>query len=609
LFGEEEQWCSMAAPMELSPGESIIYKEDLVVNLISTPILPGSLIITNFQLIYTPNDPSYNEVASFAEPLLDVQRITLHPLNRSVYRSIPDVLTHAIELKCKRLRTLYFATRNEAKFVDLLCFYIFPENIEQAFAFRYKPKFAEEANNGWNVHNTEREFQRQGILNPCSSWRITTVNEDYSLCSSYPPTLVVPKQITDEELTKAAAFRSRGRIPVLSYKHYSNQATVTRSSQPMVGLTMARSPFDEKLVEAVRENNPMFQLNTNQKLCIIDARPQINAMGNAAKGAGTEGSRFYKNCEVIFLGIGNIKVMSESLLKLRYLCEQTGDIQQQQQQQQQYQRWLSSLEETEWLSHVSAVLTGAVTIAKLVDSKGISVLCHCSDGWDRTSQLVSLAQLMLDPYFRTLEGFEVLIEKDWCEFGHRFNERAGHATKKPSDQRSPIFLQWIDCVWQLTQQFPTCFEFNERLLITVVDSLYNCQYGTFLCNSRQEKEELQVPQKTLSLWTYVNCHSSMFQNACYAKDATNKVIIPCTSVARLQLWTSYYLRFNTNFHPVLSDTLKSLYCTKEELWQREHQVSQLQQSNLKLLDEIELLRKQVAELTSKGLEIANGSTS
>ncbi len=45
---------------------------------------------------------------------------------------------------------------------------------------------------------------------------------------------------------------------------------------------------------------------------------------------------------------------------------------------------------------VSIILAGAVRVANLLQS-GISVLVHCSDGWDRTSQLTSLAQLMLDP--------------------------------------------------------------------------------------------------------------------------------------------------------------------------------------------------------------------
>lgn len=40
---------------------------------------------------------------------------------------------------------------------------------------------------------------------------------------------------------------------------------------------------------------------------------------------------------------------------------------------------------------------------------GKNVVVHCSDGWDRTSQLAALAQLLLDPYFRTISGFMVLV--------------------------------------------------------------------------------------------------------------------------------------------------------------------------------------------------------
>jgi hypothetical protein len=59
-------------------------------------------------------------------------------------------------------------------------------------------------------------------------------------------------------------------------------------------------------------------------------------------------------------------------------------------------------------------------------SAGEPVVVHCSDGWDRTSQIVALAQIMLDPYYRTIEGFIVLIEKDWLSFGHQFALRSGH---------------------------------------------------------------------------------------------------------------------------------------------------------------------------------------
>jgi myotubularin-related protein 1/2 len=68
------------------------------------------------------------------------------------------------------------------------------------------------------------------------------------------------------------------------------------------------------------------------------------------------------------------------------------------------------------------VLKGAVFVASSLDS-GDSVLVHCSDGWDRTSQLSALGQILLDPYYRTFVGFRSLIEKDFCSFGHMFDKR------------------------------------------------------------------------------------------------------------------------------------------------------------------------------------------
>lgn len=54
-----------------------------------------------------------------------------------------------------------------------------------------------------------------------------------------------------------------------------------------------------------------------------------------------------------------------------------------------------------------------VTCVHQTHRLGVTALVHCSDGWDRTSQLVALAQVMLDPFYRTIAGFAVLVEKDW----------------------------------------------------------------------------------------------------------------------------------------------------------------------------------------------------
>lgn len=44
-----------------------------------------------------------------------------------------------------------------------------------------------------------------------------------------------------------------------------------------------------------------------------------------------------------------------------------------------------------------------------VAEDGVSVLVHCSDGWDRTAQACSVASVLLDPYYRTIKGLMVII--------------------------------------------------------------------------------------------------------------------------------------------------------------------------------------------------------
>lgn len=65
--------------------------------------------------------------------------------------------------------------------------------------------------------------------------------------------------------------------------------------------------------------------------------------------------------------------------------------------------WLSALESTRWLQHLSVMLKAATLVCSAVEREGRPVLVHCSDGWDRTPQIVALAKIILDPYYRTLE--------------------------------------------------------------------------------------------------------------------------------------------------------------------------------------------------------------
>lgn len=108
----------------------------------------------------------------------------------------------------------------------------------------------------------------QGV--PNEMWKISKINESYEFCDSYPAILAVPAQATDDDLRLVAAFRSRGRVPVLSWIHPESQATITRASQPLVGVGGKRCREDERYIQLIMDANAQ-----SHKLFIMDARPRL----------------------------------------------------------------------------------------------------------------------------------------------------------------------------------------------------------------------------------------------------------------------------------------------------------------------------------------------
>ncbi|XP_072119516.1 phosphatidylinositol-3,5-bisphosphate 3-phosphatase MTMR2 isoform X3 [Mobula birostris] len=387
---------------------------------------------------------------------------------------------------------------------------------------------------------------------PNESWKLSKINENYELCDTYPAVLVVPENVPEDELKRVAAFRSRGRLPVISWIHPESQATITRCSQPLVGMSGKRSKDDEKFLQIIMDSNAQ-----SHKIFIFDARPSVNAVANKAKGGGYESEDAYQNAELVFLDIHNIHVMRESLRKLKEIVYPNIE----------ESHWLSNLESTHWLEHIKLILAGALRIADKVESGKTSVVVHCSDGWDRTAQLTSLAMIMLDSYYRSIRGFEVLVEKEWLGFGHRFQLRVGHGDKNHTDaDRSPVFLQFIDCVWQMTRQFPTAFEFNEFFLVTILDHLYSCLFGTFLSNSEQQRVKEGLQRSSISLWAYINSQLEEFTNPLYV-NYSNHVLYPVASMRHLELWIGYYIRWNPRMRPQepIHQRYKELLAKRTEL--------------------------------------------
>uniref|UniRef100_A0A671QDS8 phosphatidylinositol-3,5-bisphosphate 3-phosphatase n=1 Tax=Sinocyclocheilus anshuiensis TaxID=1608454 RepID=A0A671QDS8_9TELE len=510
-------------------------------------VVRGTLTITDYKLFFKSlvRDPPF---------VLDVNLGAISRLESIAVQSHGEN-TQGLEIVCKDLRNPRFAYRKKGQsnleVFEILSKYAFPlfHNLP-LFAFKYQETFPED---GWKIYDPVAEYKRQGL--PNESWIISKVNSSYEVCETYPALLVLPSNVTEDELKRVAAFRAKRRFPVLSWIHSESQAAIVRCGQPQVGPTDRRCREDERYLQTILDANAQ-----SHKLCIFDARQSTVADTNKAKDGGYENESFYINVELNFLEIPNIHVMRESLRKLKEVVYPAID----------QQRWFSSVDSTHWLEYIRLLLAGAVRIADRIESGKTSVVVHCSDGWDRTAQLTSLAMLMLDAHYRSLRGFQVLLEKEWLSFGHRFASRVGHGDgNHANSERSPLFVQFIDCVWQMTRQFPSAFEFNELFLITVLDHLYSCLFGTFLYNSEQERVSKEVYSKTVSLWSYVNSQLEDFTNPLYV-NYEHHVLYPVASLRHLELWVSYYVRWNPRMRPQVPvhQSLKELLVLKSELQKR-----------------------------------------
>lgn len=112
---------------------------------------------------------------------------------------------------------------------------------------------------GWRLYPLVDEYHRMGLNNPLSHWRLTEINARYSLCTTYPTLLAVPRCMSDDDLEKAAAFRSGRRLPVLCWKDPFGVGTICRCAQPLVGAVGKTCKQDERLLQAIAETNPFVE--------------------------------------------------------------------------------------------------------------------------------------------------------------------------------------------------------------------------------------------------------------------------------------------------------------------------------------------------------------
>ncbi|CAL8323780.1 unnamed protein product [Boreogadus saida] len=175
---------------------------------------------------------------------------------------------------------------------------------------------------------------------------------------------------------------------------------------------------------------------------------------------------------------------------------------------------------------------------------------------------------------------------DRCNMKHNFickYDPESHLVKEHSDQpvvheKEPTFETEPDRQPGGTEESSThvvmagssAFEFNELFLVSVLDHLYICLFGTFLCSSEREKGAQELQSKTKSLWSYINSQPEKFTNPFFV-DQEHHVLYPLASSRHLELWTGYYARWNPRIRAQMpvQQSLKELLQRKVEALQKE----------------------------------------
>ncbi|XP_069012536.1 myotubularin-related protein 5 isoform X2 [Embiotoca jacksoni] len=291
------------------------------------------------------------------------------------------------------------------------------------------------------------------------------------------------------------------------------------------------------------KESPQPNGGPSEALFLRQQKAYLYIIGDKAQLKGGKQDSF-QQWEVVPIEVCDVRQVKNSFKKLIKACVPSSST------SDPNMSFMRCLEDSEWMALLHRVLQVSVLVVELLDT-GSSVMVSLEDGWDVTTQVVSLVQLLSDPYYRTFDGFRLLVEKEWLSFGHRFSHRGAQTLGSQSSGFTPVFLQFLDCVHQIHLQFPMEFEFSQYYLKFLAYHHVSNRFRTFLLDSDYERIELGVlyeekgerksPQVCKSVWDYIdrlNKKTPIFYNYMFSPE-DDEVLRPYTFISNLKVWDFY----------------------------------------------------------------------
>jgi myotubularin-related protein 1/2 len=229
--------------IKLFLGEKIFERDNSVFDFDGTKWNQGAFLVTNYRVLFYPGKLEKN-----ADPI-SLPLCSIHKLEKLGGKTTSKDMAYSIEISMKDGRTLKYSflpkKNTRGKIVKLIKKELLTKEF---FAFSYKFPLNNDSIDGWEVYDEQIEFDRQGALE-FGMWRISNVNDKFAISETYPRIFCVPNSVSDSDIKTAAHFRSKGRLPVLTWYDKNTGASLTRSSQPLIGINIQNKKNKEDVFE------------------------------------------------------------------------------------------------------------------------------------------------------------------------------------------------------------------------------------------------------------------------------------------------------------------------------------------------------------------------
>nr|XP_045373049.1 myotubularin-related protein 12 [Camelus bactrianus] len=483
IHTNEKEVTEKEVTLHLLPGEQLLCEANTVLKCVQEDScqrgIYGRLVCTDFKIAFLGDDESAldNDETQFKNKVIGENDITLHCVDQiyGVFDEKKKTLFGQLKkypekliIHCKDLRVFHFCLRytkeEEVKRIvsGIIHHTQSPKLLKRLFLFSYaaaaQNSTAADPKNHTVMFDTLKDWcweleRTKGNV----KFKAVSINEGYRVCERLPAYFVVPTPLPEEDVSR---FQGHG-IPIWCWSCHNGCALLKMSALPKEqddGILQVQKNFLDGIYKTI--HRPPYEIVKTEDLSSN------------------------------FLSLQEIQTAYSKFKQLFLIDNSTEfwdtDI-----------KWFSLLESSSWLDIIRRCLKKAIEIAECLEAQNVNILLLEENASDLCCLISSLVQVMMDPHCRTRFGFQSLVQKEWIMGGHCFLDRCNHLRQSDKEE-VPVFLLFLDCVWQLVHQHPPAFEFTETYLTVLSDSLYIPIFSTFFFNSPHQKDG-NVHQRQLSL--------------------------------------------------------------------------------------------------------------